>query len=893
MNIPRTLVHPASDSPIRRDYALTRLLGAGGQGRVYVGTHLPSGDAVAVKVIDVATEQQRESVRREAGILRRLAIRGIAQIREYIEFETVAWIVMELAEGPHFPTAQQPVSWEELAPMVATLLGTLTRAHTLGFIHRDLKPANVICTETGPVLVDFGISMELQPTGDTGPAFGSPRFAPASQRDGGQPTAEWDLYGLAVMVVEALTGEHWLREKQRDVLRALDDRAPQAVSTSLTAILRHQVERPTTADALTEAMGLDRRHADLRDRLAHPGQRALLDRAVGRLRRGESLRVAAAPGVDRSGFLTAVGRRLRHRALVLRATDVQLVALGAAPNRDALRRRVARLMNGRALVVLGRPAPRHRRLLRALADLPIAFVDEHAPHITLPPFSASDLRELFRGSSAFNLPERAGQLLYSRTYGMSRPVQQELARWLRRGVVRKCGLHLHVRPCQFEAEEHAALPEPPPRPPGPSVPTDLQQVLHVLALCDRPMDAEILAAILRVPRLDAELLITEAIGMGLVVAEEQGAVVVVGGDPTQVGPAARAWTWRVLSQHPMASREDRLRASLLGGDLARALTSLSEFEDHPVRSATAHARVAETFAPAESVISTVFLERWAAACVAGRSASAVRGFVRFAETHRACEPMLHAVRAVDTLLQGQSGAAADALSRMPRPVTSELRDAAMALTREVASRSAAGTALPKPLSWLDPALAQSYTACRDARAIGASLDHRLELSEQVLACGPPEWLRQWAEQERIFLSVAVHDEAVDVYPAVTALLACTPAHDLHNQLLLRGLRAWCQRARGEASEANLTATAWELDPIVAGPRVAFLETAWQPVARSSHFAWMRRIARNGPIPILRELAIAVLETLGSRPTRTFSAQSRVAVSRIRALRGVDDDEPKS
>jgi serine/threonine-protein kinase len=85
-------------------------------------------------------------------------------------------------------------------------------AHGVGIVHRDLKPANVLINDEGLLkIVDFGVAA-AQHQGDTqltktGYVIGSPKYMAPEQILGKKVDERADIYSLAVMIYEMLTGE--------------------------------------------------------------------------------------------------------------------------------------------------------------------------------------------------------------------------------------------------------------------------------------------------------------------------------------------------------------------------------------------------------------------------------------------------------------------------------------------------------------------------------------------------------------------------------------------------------------------------------------------------------------------------------------------------------------
>jgi serine/threonine-protein kinase len=215
-------------------YELVRPLGRGSMGEVWVANHQSLGEEVAVKLLaatsgtgqweDHTTASAR--FRFEAQIAARLSrkTRHIVRVTDHGEDEKdgLAYLVMELLEGQ---TLERHLSLSgdmapaEVSPLVAQIARALECAHAEHVVHRDLKPANVLLArdEEGGLLVkllDFGIARATRTqrvaapfsTGE-GIVFGTPGYMSPEQAWGSRLDARTDLWSLATVAYEALTGE--------------------------------------------------------------------------------------------------------------------------------------------------------------------------------------------------------------------------------------------------------------------------------------------------------------------------------------------------------------------------------------------------------------------------------------------------------------------------------------------------------------------------------------------------------------------------------------------------------------------------------------------------------------------------------------------------------------
>src|SRR5687767_1604316 len=131
-------------------YQLDKLLGRGGMGAVYSGTHRETKDRAAVKVLSghLADDASfRERFKQEIETLKRLLHPNIVQLHGYGEEDGHLYYVMELVEGKSLQdelSAGRRFTWREVARIGIAIASALKHAHDRGIIHRDLKPANLL-----------------------------------------------------------------------------------------------------------------------------------------------------------------------------------------------------------------------------------------------------------------------------------------------------------------------------------------------------------------------------------------------------------------------------------------------------------------------------------------------------------------------------------------------------------------------------------------------------------------------------------------------------------------------------------------------------------------------------------------------------------------------------
>ncbi len=213
-------------------YKLTRPLGRGSMGEVWVAHHETLGEEVAIKLLTPppTTGRFEESAtaaarfRFEAQIAARLSrkTRHIVRVTDHVEENGLAYLVMELLEGRTLENclmmygAMPP---DAVSRLVAQIARALEHAHAESVVHRDLKPANLFVArdEDGAMLVkvlDFGIARAIRTqrmsapfsTGE-GLVFGTPGYMSPEQACGAKLDSRADLWALATVAYEALTGD--------------------------------------------------------------------------------------------------------------------------------------------------------------------------------------------------------------------------------------------------------------------------------------------------------------------------------------------------------------------------------------------------------------------------------------------------------------------------------------------------------------------------------------------------------------------------------------------------------------------------------------------------------------------------------------------------------------
>jgi hypothetical protein len=197
-------------------YRGAKRIGRGGMGDIYRATDESLGRAVAVKVLGeqyAQDESVRERFSREALAAARLSGRPhVITIFDVGEWEGRPYIVMEYLGGGSLDDAirqRGPVDPGQAVEWLEQAGAALDAAHAEGVVHRDVKPANLLLDRDGSVHVaDFGVASAagLDSMTKTGTVVGTAGYLSPEQAQGDAATAASDLYGLAVLAFELLTG---------------------------------------------------------------------------------------------------------------------------------------------------------------------------------------------------------------------------------------------------------------------------------------------------------------------------------------------------------------------------------------------------------------------------------------------------------------------------------------------------------------------------------------------------------------------------------------------------------------------------------------------------------------------------------------------------------------
>jgi serine/threonine protein kinase len=197
-------------------YEVETVVGSGGIGILYRARQLRLNRPVALKVVDPETAAEpvvRERLRREARTVAALDHPNVVPLYEAGEEDGTVYIVTRWIDGTELGELirrDSPIRFTRAARFAAQIASALEVAHEKGLVHRDVKPSNVLVTAEDHVyLTDFGLTKRAgSASGFTGAQqmLGTIDYVAPEQIEGGETDNRGDVYGLACVLYEMLTG---------------------------------------------------------------------------------------------------------------------------------------------------------------------------------------------------------------------------------------------------------------------------------------------------------------------------------------------------------------------------------------------------------------------------------------------------------------------------------------------------------------------------------------------------------------------------------------------------------------------------------------------------------------------------------------------------------------
>ncbi|THV42173.1 serine/threonine-protein kinase [Glycomyces buryatensis] len=257
-------------------YLLRERIGSGGMGEVWSADDQALRRTVALKVMHSALAEDpsfRQRFQQEARTVAALAVPGVVNIYDICEDPApgggvTAYLVMEFVTGQTLANLldlRAPIPAHRAVPLLTRVAEALDAAHRAGILHRDIKPGNILVNSRDkPTIVDFGIAYRPEQTAltATGTVLGTVGYASPEQLEGQPLTSASDLYSLAVVAYECLSGATPFRRPSaaavisahlRDEPPPLPASVPAPVAAVvMRALAKQPSHRPPTADAFAK-----------------------------------------------------------------------------------------------------------------------------------------------------------------------------------------------------------------------------------------------------------------------------------------------------------------------------------------------------------------------------------------------------------------------------------------------------------------------------------------------------------------------------------------------------------------------------------------------------------------------------------------------------------------
>ncbi len=273
------LADDAAPSPGARlgTYEVVRELGRGGMATVYLARDVKHDREVALKVLhgELAAALGAERFLQEIRISAKLDHPHILTLIDSGESDGFLWYVLPYVRGESLRdklTREHRLTVEATVRIATHVASALDHAHRHGVIHRDIKPENILLHEGEAILADFGIALAVTEAGgrrllQEGLTLGTPRYMSPEQASGGTLTVRSDVYSLAAVVYEMLTGEppHTGSTRQAVIakvlaepparIRAVQGSVPEQIDAAIArGLARLPADRFTTAGEFTAAL---------------------------------------------------------------------------------------------------------------------------------------------------------------------------------------------------------------------------------------------------------------------------------------------------------------------------------------------------------------------------------------------------------------------------------------------------------------------------------------------------------------------------------------------------------------------------------------------------------------------------------------------------------------
>jgi non-specific serine/threonine protein kinase len=241
------VVEPEFADGLNDRYRIERELGRGGMATVLLADDVKHRRKVAIKVMHphLAAAIGQNRFLREIEIAARLTHPHILPLFDSGTVEGRVYYVMPFIDGESLRQRidrEKQLGLRDALRLTREVASALGHAHQHGLVHRDVKPENILLADGIALVADFGIARAMTADGSdtdmdtmavftrTGAIVGTPRYMSPEQASGAEVDARTDIYALAAVLYEMLTGEPPLSAPTHESLvRLIASSAPRPV----------------------------------------------------------------------------------------------------------------------------------------------------------------------------------------------------------------------------------------------------------------------------------------------------------------------------------------------------------------------------------------------------------------------------------------------------------------------------------------------------------------------------------------------------------------------------------------------------------------------------------------------------------------------------------------
>src|SRR5437762_6965233 len=282
-------------------YKISKRIGTGGMGEVYLATDMTAGRKAALKLLPERFTGHAERLQRfqqEARAVVALNHPNILTVYEIGQDHSTHYIASELIEGETLRQrlAREHLQVSEAVDVAIQVASALAAAHEAGIVHRDINPGNIMLRPDGYVKVlDFGIAKlaeqeapAMMPKDEAlllvetnlGSILGTVPYMSPEQARGAQVDKGTDIWSLGVVLYEMVTGHQpFMGDTQREVMSSILEKEPPPLTSYIRqtpaelqqiiskTLRKDRRERYQSASEMLQALKHLRRNLELKGEL--------------------------------------------------------------------------------------------------------------------------------------------------------------------------------------------------------------------------------------------------------------------------------------------------------------------------------------------------------------------------------------------------------------------------------------------------------------------------------------------------------------------------------------------------------------------------------------------------------------------------------------------------